>query len=248
MHTVPKSSIPAISVEQMRKVDEVMNQEIGISTLMMMEHAGSTLSRVVRIMLDGDLKGKIITLLCGNGYNGGGVMAAARNLRNFGAIVNVICMSEPKYLKEASKIQSEVLHNISANIFQFKDLDQNKVIELLKAADVVVDGLLGYGIQGAPRPEFADLIRLVNEHATKVLANDIPSGLDGDKGIAMSPTISAHATLTLALPKHGLLSETAQDYVGDLYLADISVPGAVYQSLQLEVPIIFEKDNLVHLV
>ena len=64
-----------------------------------------------------------------------------------------------------------------------------------------------------------------------VLAPDIPSGLDGDSGAAAEPTIQAAVTLTSALPKVGLAQPTARAWVGDLYVADISVPEAVYWTL-----------------
>jgi len=72
-----------------------------------------------------------------------------------------------------------------------------------------------------------------------ILALDAPSGLDSTTGQLADPCIRATATLTLALPKVGLLSETAREVVGELFLADIGVPRKLYASLGLRVPALF---------
>ena len=76
--------------------------------------------------------------------------------------------------------------------------------------------LIGYSLRGVPREPIASLIRAANVAYSPVLALDIPSGLDGDSGAASKPTIRAVATLTLALPKAGLLQPAARSWVGIL--------------------------------
>lgn len=78
-----------------------------------------------------------------------------------------------------------------------------------------------------------------------MLALDLPSGLDGDSGEALDPTIRATETLTLALPKRGLLAFAARPWVGQLYLADISVPEKVYGRLGLSVGPIFARGDII---
>ena len=80
-----------------------------------------------------------------------------------------------------------------------------------------------------------------------MLALDIPSGLDGDSGAASEPTIRAMATLTLALPKAGLLQPAARPWVGTLYVADISVPEVVYRRLVLSVGPLFAQADIVRI-
>jgi NAD(P)H-hydrate epimerase len=69
--------------------------------------------------------------------------------------------------------------------------------------------------------------------------------LDSTLGTAGSPTVRADATLTLALPKSGLMKESARTHVGSLYLADISVPPELYHKLGLEVQNFFENDAII---
>jgi NAD(P)H-hydrate epimerase len=87
----------------------------------------------------------------------------------------------------------------------------------------------------------------VNDSGRPVLALDAPSGLDTSTGAAGEPCVKAQATLTLALPKVGLLSPGAAGVVGKLYLADISVPPGLYSRLGIEVGPLFEEDVIVDL-
>ena len=118
----------------------------------------------------------------------------------------------------------------------------------LAQADLIVDALIGYGLTGSPRPEVAGWIDRANAAQRPILALDTPSGLDVTTGIPSQPCVRASATLTLALPKIGLLAETARPYVGQLYLADIGVPPEVYQQMGLSVPPVFASEEIVALL
>jgi NAD(P)H-hydrate epimerase len=115
----------------------------------------------------------------------------------------------------------------------------------LAHTDAILDALIGYSLQGPPREPIASLIRAANRASAPVIALDVPSGLDGDSGQAFDPTIRAATTLTLALPKAGLMRPAARDWVGDLYLADISVPVQVYQQLGVETGPVFAASDIV---
>jgi NAD(P)H-hydrate epimerase len=113
--------------------------------------------------------------------------------------------------------------------------------------DLILDAILGYGMNGNPRSPAADMILWANQESAPVLALDLPSGLDASSGIAYNPTIQASATLTLALPKTGLLVSAAGKYVGVLYLGDIGVPPELYASLGIAVGPIFAKEMVIRL-
>jgi len=126
---------------------------------------------------------------------------------------------------------------------------QARTLERTEGADLVIDGLIGYSLKGAPRGAAADLIRWANGQGAPVLSLDIPSGLDATTGIAFTPCVRGTATMTLALPKEGLRAADAGQYVGELYLADISVPPALYASpsLRIEVGPLFAKEDVIRL-
>jgi NAD(P)H-hydrate epimerase len=108
-------------------------------------------------------------------------------------------------------------------------------------ADLVIDALIGYSLRGNPSGRTADLINWANQQGRPVLSLDVPSGLDAKTGTPSNPCVSAAATMTIALPKLGL----RHVQVGDLYVADISVPAAVYRQLELHIPVLFRDDTLV---
>ncbi len=110
--------------------------------------------------------------------------------------------------------------------------------------DLLIDGLMGYGLEGNPRDRVAMMIKDANVSGRPILALDVPSGMNATSGEIYDPCIKATATLTLALPKTGFLAPGASKYVGDLYLADISIPRRVYQSFGQK-NILFQNDTLL---
>ena len=118
-----------------------------------------------------------------------------------------------------------------------------------KEPQLIIDGLVGYSLKGAPYGETRDLIEWANNNEAPVLALDTPSGIDTTTGTVFDPAIRASATMTLALPKVGLRAPGAASHVGELYLADIGVPPSLYgePALGLQVGPIFATADIVRL-
>ena len=112
------------------------------------------------------------------------------------------------------------------------------------ASQLIVDALLGYGAKGSPRGLVASLIHRTNESRIPVLSVDLPSGLDATTGAPNDPCIRATATVTFGLPKTGFLNPLARQLVGELYLADISIPRKLYQRFGQQGDV-FHDGNLV---
>jgi NAD(P)H-hydrate epimerase len=235
-----------INVEQMREVDRLMVEEYGIALLQMMENAGRSLAALARIQLGGSLAGARIVALIGPGNNGGGGLAAARHLVNAGATVTVALVGEPPLRNEAPEHQRRILERMGV-LGSDQATEVCTLSALLNQADLVLDALLGYSGQGAPREPLASFIRSANETFAPRIALDLPSGLASDTGEPGEPTLRADATLTLAWPKTGVLAATARPFVGDLYLADISVPAAVYHTVGARRGNIFTAGPIVRL-
>lgn len=235
--------IPTVTVDQMREVDRVMIEEMGIVLLQMMENAGRTLAEQARRMLGGDVRGRRIVVLAGRGGNGGGGLAAARRLAVWGAEVSVILGHAREGMKDVPLHQLAILDRIGIAVHGPESADQRG--DVLGAADLVLDALIGYSLHAAPREPIAALIRATNSSGARVLALDIPSGMDGNSGEAYDPTVRAAATLTLALPKAGLVQPGAWAWVGELYLADISVPETVYRRIGLRIGPLFSRADIV---
>lgn len=226
--------IPTLTTEQMVEVDRLMISNYGIELIQMMENAGRSLAELTLRMLSASSSKQSVCVLCGRGNNGGGGMAAARHLHNRGVDVHVIRLAGE--LKDVPAKQWGILENMGFQNEPYFDLSQ---------ADIILDTLIGYGLHGDPRPEVAVWIEKINAGGKLVLALDAPSGLNTTSGTVGNPTVRADATMTLALPKIGLLEESARPHVGSLYLADISVPPELYRKMGLEVHNFFGKDAII---
>jgi NAD(P)H-hydrate epimerase len=227
----------------MREVDRLMTEEVGVSLLQMMENAGRCLATHARGMSGGDTRGRRIVVLAGPGGNGGGGLAAARRLLGWGAAVTVVIAQSKDEMRGVPRQQLAVLEWIGIPVRVAAD----GIADLFTGADLVIDALIGYSLRGAPTGAVAALIRAANASGRRILALDLPSGLDGDSGEASDPTIRATETLTLALPKRGLLTPAARPWVGQLHLADISVPEKVYRRLGLTVGPIFAESDIIQI-
>lgn len=238
-------SIPSVTIAQMREVDRIMVEEIGMSVPMMMENASRNIAILCKKLLGGSVENKHIVILAGKGNNGGDGLGAARHLINFGATCKVFMMSTAESLNPNARIQHNILKQMTVEVNEAGSFSESHLISHLEFADLIIDALLGYNLKGAPREPIATFIYLANDCKKPILAVDIPSGLNGDTGIASKPTIKANTTLTLALPKAGMLTKKAKKYIGRLYLADISVPSVVYKRLGIDVKNLFVEDESV---
>ncbi len=125
------------------------------------------------------------------------------------------------------------------------DLEPHAPLPDIARSALVLDGVFGYSLAGAPRGHSAELIMAANESHVPILALDVPSGLSADTGEPFEPTIRAHQTLTLALPKVGLVRPHARPYVGELFVADISVPAQLYRRVGLAVGPLFASSDIL---
>ena len=216
-----QNAIPAISGEMMAKIDRIMMHERGVDALQLMELAGFGVAATARCHCGIDLSSRPeIIALAGPGGNGGDAMVAARLLHAWGARTTVI-LSRPR--SELSGIVAHQLSILDRMIIPVVE----PAIDALPPADLIIDGLLGFSLQGAPRGEARRSITLANAHEAPILAIDVPSGLDATSGHVHEPCIAATQTVTLALPKTGLLA-AGEAVVGHIWLADIGVPPGVY--------------------
>jgi NAD(P)H-hydrate epimerase len=228
MHSLSRRKLPALTTEQMREVDRVMVEDLHIELVQMMENAGRSLAELA---IDRFSPGSV-TVLAGPGGNGGGGLAGARHLANRGCQVQVV-LSEPARLAPVPAHQADILDRMGIHI-----------AERPPPADLVIDALIGYSLRGDPAGAAAELIAWANDQPAPVLALDTPSGLDLTTGAPGNPAIRATVTLTLALPKAGLLDAPV---VGELYLADISVPSLIYERMGMPVSGLFRQSTLLRL-
>ncbi len=213
--------VPAVTTDQMREVDGIAIEETGPNLFQMMENAGRNLALLAMETLGQDWAQAKFVVLAGSGGNGGGGICAARHLANRGADVT-LCLAAPDRLGEVPALQHQIFQGTSGKGVDAKNLGQ-------VAPDFILDALIGYSLRAAPRGVAAELIRWANGPKAPILALDVPSGVDSTTGDVAGEYIKPRWTMTLALPKTGLLPERT----GNLLLADIGIPGETYRRLGL---------------
>ncbi|WP_297888883.1 NAD(P)H-hydrate epimerase [uncultured Halorubrum sp.] len=207
--------VTAVTAAEMRAVDRVAVEAIGLDLRRMMEHAGRGLAEAV---LD-------VRSSAGNGGNGGGGLACARHLANRDLPVRVVLDRDPAALDGVTAEQLRILEAMDVSIGS-PDGDA----EVDAALDgLVVDALIGYGLTGAPRGAAAELIEAAGDTAETVVSLDVPSGTDATTGETPGAAVEPDHTVTLALPKTGLAA-----IGGDLRLVDLSIPATGYDRLDIE--------------
>jgi NAD(P)H-hydrate epimerase len=206
-----------ISRQQARELDRRAVEDYGMHSLMLMENAG----RGVADTLCGlGVQGRVI-ICCGVGNNGGDGFVIARHLDLRGHEVQVLLCADAARLTGDALVNYRVLEKSGVLIVP---LNVEHLDKLLPAADWIVDALLGTGAKGEPRAPLDTVIERVNAQAARVLAVDLPSGLDCDTGQPAQHTIKAAHTCTFVAPKPGFLMPAAAPYLGTLHVLDIGAP------------------------
>lgn len=189
----------------------------GLSYRQMMENAGAA---AARLALRAVREAKSAAIFCGKGNNGGDGFVAARHLANAGLAVRI-------FLVEGEPVTTDAVYNcglardMGLPVLALDALNQPEQAEFLKGADLILDGVYGTGFHGALRPAGLAAARWMNEAPGKVLALDLPSGLEADSGIAAEGAVQAQLTVTFhaAKPCHRL----AAAQCGRVEVADIGI-------------------------
>lgn len=231
----------------MREVGRLAEDDFMISPLQMMELAGAGVSSVAARLL-GSLDRRHLTVLAGPGKNGASGLVAARHMANRGGAVDVLLTRPVAQLHDEARRHVATLLTMHVRVCVVPwDIDADELDAALSQSDLLVDALLGYSASGAPRGVVADVVRRATASGRPVLSVDSPTGIDPDTGEAAGDTITAAATVTVALPKVGLLSVAGRRRAGSLYLVDIGLPHELYAALGLEFADPFGAGPLVRL-
>ena len=213
--------IRIVSVEQMVALEREANQS-GLPYEVMMERAGKGLAEIVhQKYFTGP--GQIALGLVGSGNNGGDTLVALIKLRELG-------WQTKAYLVKSRKPDDPLLEGFLKSGGEVKDSTEDKTSSLLKKwvknANVILDGILGTGIQLPLRMEISGVLKSVRSSiaGAKVVAVDCPSGIDCDNGEAAKECLRADLTVCMAAVKSGLLKLPAFKLVREIALVDIGLP------------------------
>ena len=235
--------LPPISTAILADVEQA-SIDFGVTRGQMTEAAARAAAALVRKLLDNRVAGATVVALCGSGVKACVALHALRILHGFGASCSAILTGAEREMRPETLAAASICEALRLPLFQPRS---PAVRGAVADADLVIDGLVGVGLDGAPREPLAGLIRLSNEVRAEALSLECPSGLEPDSGEPLPPTLKARTTLALGLPAAGLFGSLAWQYTGELWLCDIGYPPAALEAAGLDGDGLFETGELVRL-
>jgi NAD(P)H-hydrate epimerase len=207
----------------------------------LVETSGQRLAQLAQLLLEDDLADRPVVVLAGSGNKGASGLAAARQLVAWGAWVQIVLSAPPDAYAGETAQQLAQIQALDAPLAWAEEGWE------LPPADLLIDALIGYGLHGAPGGTVRELIHLANSSRAPILSLDLPSGVDAATGALATPHIQADATLARAWPAPALLREPGRSVCGEIYLADIGIPPALYARAGVEAAALFAGGPLLRL-
>ena len=249
----------AVTTEQIRQLDQ-RAITAGIPGEELMERAGSAVARTASEFLE-RRDSRSVLLFAGKGNNGGDAIVAARHLADVGYHPTLVLLCHRDELQGDPALHFQKLVS-GIHVFEYptrlrrrsdsrlgeawvgaaKARDQLSEIVAKTNPAVIVDGLLGTGLKGRVREPYTTAIKMINDQHLPVIAIDIPSGLGSDTGEIHGVCVRADTTVTMGLPKIGLLKPVAADFVGRIEVADIGFPQQFVDKIQTDVELLTTRD------
>jgi NAD(P)H-hydrate epimerase len=222
---IPYPPGEALTCQQIRELDGLAIEQVGIPGVVLMENAGRGTAEFIYGALV-DPPASRVMILCGPGNNGGDGFVVARHLHNAGVPVDVVLAAAPEKSAGDASTNLKILERMDLEFIRaFEAAGLEIARQAAGQAAVIVDALLGTGSTGAPRAVMATLIELANTAPrARRIAIDIPSGLDAERGEIHEPCFRADATVTMVAPKVGFLTPAGRQVVGRVVVVDIGLP------------------------
>jgi NAD(P)H-hydrate epimerase len=219
-------------------MDRQCARRFGISTIVLMENAAVHVCAAALLVAPVDKRPRVL-VVTGTGNNGGDALATARHLSNAGATVSILLVGDAKKLSPDAATQLKTCQSMRLPITIAKSSLKASLPAALRQLgrgwpDVVVDGLFGTGLSREATGVALETIQVMNglrAKGARVVAIDIPSGLDASSGKPLGGAVYADMTVTFVGLKTGMLTPEASRYLGRVAIADIGVPRSLIESL-----------------
>jgi len=220
--------LDSVTAAQMAEIDRALEESIGLPLASSVEIAGYHIANHIQKLLE-PIKGKHLLTLVGSGHNGADALSTTRHLVRLGANAVILLDNARSNLKPTTIQQLEIAEQYGVRVFEPG--------ALLPEADLIIDGLIGYGLEGSILQEATrELIFASAQYKVPHIAIDIPSGLDATTGRATTPAFRADYTITLGYPKTGLVKQYSPALVGELLVLDVGIPSRWWQRYDLTSP------------
>ncbi|MDD9957690.1 MAG: NAD(P)H-hydrate dehydratase [Gammaproteobacteria bacterium] len=223
--------------EQVRELDRIAIEEKGIAGFKLMQAAAAAAFNALREQWP---HARHLIVFVGNGNNGGDGYVVAALAKEAGLGVDLIQVADSKHLKRDAKLAFELAK--SKQVAMHLLVDSSNIEATDHAHTIVVDALLGTGIDRDVSGDYRSAIERINAMTSPVLAIDIPSGLNADTGRCMGTAIEADLTVSFIGMKQGLLTAEGRDFAGEIVFDSLEVPDDVYSSPSSPKPAVIRID------
>lgn len=215
---------------QMKEADRRTIDEIGIPSLVLMENAGRQAVAAMEAMYS-DLLERQIAVLCGRGNNGGDGFVVARTLVQRGIDVSVFLFGRVSEVRGDARTNLEILGRLGVTVVEVADSQAWELhFSEVSNCTLIVDAIFGTGLNAPLTGLIESVVADVNASAIPVVSIDLPSGLSADSPDPIGPSIEAGLTVTLGAPKLPLVLPPGETRAGDIVIADIGIPGEIFES------------------
>ena len=230
-----------VTAAEMRQIDQDTIEGIGIPGIVLMETAGSAIVRAIEQYYPICQR---IGIFAGKGNNGGDGIVIARQLAHIGRDVRLFLVSSPDNFTGEAQTNLQIAKNLGLRIEEMLTdaalgsdffVERSTSLTHIASCELLVDAIFGTGLRGTVRDPIATVINAINRLSTPILSVDLPSGLDADTGHPLGTCVRADRTVTIGLPKRGLLMHPGAELAGKLEVVDIGFPEQVVEAQNIKV-------------
>lgn len=226
--------IKSVTVRQIRRIDRIAIDRYGIPSVVLMENAGRAVAEEA-CRMPGRARPATVAVVCGLGNNAGDGLVAARHLVDAGIETEVFLMGDSRGLSADALVNYRILKKLRHPV-RVMTAVTGALERALERADLVVDAIFGVGLNREVGGPFRGAIEAVNRRARKVLAVDVPSGLDGTTGKIYGACVRAAATVTFSFAKQGFFRGRGPEFTGRVRVVDIGIPQKLTDKLRSPKP------------
>ncbi len=230
-----------VTAKEMRELDRLTIQKYGVPSLTLMERAGEGVARALLERFGPAAKGGTL-VVAGKGNNGGDGLVVARHLKKKRIPCEVVLLARKEELSHDAAENLRAYLKIKGRLFEVTRESLSLLGERLKGKRLLVDAILGTGLKEEVRGLYAEAITVMNTSGLPVVAVDLPSGLDTDKGRPLGTAIKAEMTVTLGFPKLGQVVHPGLSYVGELAVAEIGIHPKAVEEVRPQTELLEEED------
>ena len=214
-----------MSKKNCSNIDKQTIDEYNMPGIILMENAAEQIFRNIRTL------GNRYIIFCGNGNNGADGLAIGRKLIFDNKDVLFILLKPRKNPTEEFQVNFNILKSLKVNMMIIDDIDKlDEIQHLIEDFPIVIDSIFGIGLDRKLNDFYFKIIDIINNSNKKIIAVDVPSGLDADSWRPLGSAVKAHITYTVEVIKKGFIEYSALEYLGDLKVIQIGIPENVKQA------------------